>query len=64
MRLGPDLIYGPKPPAPTSKNTIGGTFSTRHKKRNDPIVISAFQEISPDIFQEFVSDDLVSKSLS
>ena len=35
-----------------------------HKNRTDPIVTSAFQDllhISPDIFQEFDLDDLVSK---
>lgn len=67
MRLGPDLIYGPKhPPSTTlsSKNTTGGISSTRNKKRTNPIDTTAFQEllqISPDIFEEFVLDDLVSK---
>ncbi len=67
MLLGPDLIYRPKlflSTAPTSKNSIGGTYSTRYKKHNDPTVIFAFQDllqISPDIFQGFVSDILISK---
>ncbi len=67
MRLVPDLLYGlvPSPStAPSSKNTTGGIPSTRHKNRNDPIVTSAFQnllQISPDIFQEFDLDNLVSE---
>ena len=46
------------------ENTIGDTSSTRHKKRNEPIVISAFQDllqISPDIFQEFVRKSVIKK---
>ena len=67
MRLGPDLLYGPIPSSstvPSSKNTTGGISSTRHKNRNDLIVTSAFRDllqISPDIFQEFDLDNLVSK---
>ena len=67
MRLGPDLFYGPIPSsstAPSSKNTTGGILSTRNKNRNDPIVTSALREllqISPDIFQEFDLDNLVSE---
>ncbi len=67
VRLKPDLIYGFKsflPTASNSKNTIGDTSSTGDKKRNDPIVISAFQDlfqISLDIFQEFDLDNLISK---
>lgn len=67
MRLGPDLLYGPIPFSLTisfSKNITGGISLTRYKNRNDLIVTSAFQDllqISPDIFQEFVLDNLVSK---
>ena len=67
MRLGPDLLYGPissSTSVSSSKNTTGGISSTRHKNRNDLIVTSAFRDllqISPDIFQEFDLDDLVSK---
>ena len=67
MRLGPDLLYGPIPSSstvPSSKNITGGISSTRHKNRNDLIVTSAFRDllqISPDIFQEFDLDNLVSK---
>ncbi len=66
MRLGPDLLYGPISSSSTvssSKNTTGGILSTRHKDRNDVLVTSAFRDllqISPDIFQEFDLDDLVS----
>lgn len=64
IRLGPDLVYELKlslQTTLTTKNTICGTLSTRYKKHNDPIVMSAFQDflhISPDIFD---LDDLVSK---
>ena len=67
MRLGPDLLYGSIPSSstvPSSKNTTGGISLTRHKNRNDLIVTSAFQDlfqISPDIFQEFDLDNLISK---
>ena len=66
MGLGPDLICGPKPLPSTacSKNTTGGISSTRNTKRVNPIDTTVFQEllqISPDIFEEFVLDDLVSK---
>ena len=48
---------------PLQKNTTGGILLTRHKDRNDVLVTSAFRDllqISPDIFQEFDLDDLVS----
>ncbi len=67
IKLGPDLIYEPKPfssTASSSKNTTSGISLIRHKKNNNPIVTSVFQDllqISPDIFEEFVLDDLIAK---
>ena len=66
-RLGLDLIPRFFPSAAlTSKNTLGGIFLTRHKKRTNPVDMTTFQEllqISPDIFEEFVLDDVVSKKV-
>ncbi len=64
MRLGLDLIYGPNPPI-SSKNTKNPGFSTRNKKHNDEILTRVFQDllrIKPDVFEELVSDDLVSNT--
>lgn len=57
-------LYHPYQLFPLQKNTTGGIPSTRHKNRNNPIVTSAFRDllqISPDIFQEFDLDNLVSE---
>ena len=67
MRLGPDLLYSVilfSSIVPSSKNTAGGISLTRHKNHNDLIITSAFWDlfqISPDIFQKFDLDNLVSK---
>ena len=61
LRLGPDLIYGPKPLI-SSKNTKNSGSSARNKKREDQSLMNAFQDllrIGPDVFEELVSDDLV-----
>ena len=45
MWLGHNLLYSPilfSSTIPSLKNTIGGISSTRHKNRNDLIIISVF----------------------
>ncbi len=57
MRLGPDLIYGPKPVTPRSILT--------NKKRDDSDFQNAFHDllqIIPDIFEEIVVGSLGSKT--
>ena len=60
MRLGPVLIYGPKPLI-SSKNTKNPGSSIRNNKCEGQALIDAFQDllrIERDFFEEPVLDDL------
>ena len=67
MQLEPNLVYSLILSLLTivsSKNTIDGIFSVRHKNRKNLIVISGFSnflQIFLDIFQKFDLDNLVLK---
>ena len=58
MRLEPDLIYGPDP--------VTSRSLPKNKKRDDSIFQNAFHDllqITPNIFEETVEDDLGFKKL-